>query len=62
MLAHTTPTFGDVKHLGAAAVAQNCPANEDGGSQRGRPIEARFAALLRGTGMLIKTQSRQLSS
>ena len=56
MLAQTTPTFGDVEHGRAAAVAQNRPADEDGGSQRGGSLEARLVALLRGTGVLIKAQ------
>ena len=54
MLAQTTPTFGDVEHGRAAAVAQNRPADEDGGSQRGGSLEARLVALLRGTGVLVK--------
>ena len=56
MLAQTTPTFGDIKHGGSAAIAQNCPADEDGGSQRGGPLEARLAALLRGAGVLVEAQ------
>lgn len=56
MLVQTTPTFGDIKHGGATAVAQNRPADEDGGSQRGRPLEARLAALLRSAGVLVKAQ------
>ena len=56
MLTQTTPTFGDVEHGRAAAVAQNRPADEDGGSQRGGSLEARLVALLRETGVLIKAQ------
>jgi len=56
VLAEPTPTFGDVEHGRAAAVAQNRPANEDGGPQRGGPLEARLAALLRGAGVLVKTE------
>ena len=56
MLAQTTPAFGDVKHGRAAAVAQNSPADEDGGPQRGGSFEARLVPLLRGTGVLVKAQ------
>ena len=53
MHVQATPTFGDVEHGGATAVAQNRPDDEDGGSQRGGPLEARLAALLRGADMLV---------
>lgn len=56
MFAQSAPTFGDVEHGGAAAVAQNRPADEDGGSQRGGPLEARLVAQLRGAGVLVKAE------
>ena len=46
MLAQATPAFGDVEHGGAAPSPQPCPADKNGGSQRGGPLEAPFGSFL----------------